>query len=62
LFYLEESIKDSSEQGKVIARQIQFVEMTRDGGALPAGLASFLDYAPLEAELRPLVEPTLKEN
>ncbi len=66
LFYLEASIQDGkadgSDQRRVIARQMQFVEMTQDGSAFPAGPAPFLDYAPLSVELRPLVEPILHEN
>jgi len=66
LFYLEASIQDghadNNDQRRVIARQMQFVEMSRDGSASPAGPAPFLDYAPLPAELRPLVEPILNEG
>jgi len=62
LFYLEESLQDGSDQRRVIARQMHFVEMTRDGSTWSAGPAPFLDYAPLPAELRPLVEPILNES
>jgi superfamily II DNA or RNA helicase len=66
LFYLEASIQDghadSNDQRRVVARQMQFVEMTRDGNAAPAGPAPFLDYAPLPAELRALVEPLLNDS
>lgn len=66
LFYLEESIQDSrsdgSDQRRVIARQMQFVEMTQDGSASPAGPAPFLDYAPVPAELRSLIDPILNES
>jgi len=62
LFYLEASLQDGSDQRRVVARQMQFVEMTRDGSAWSAGAAPFLDYAPLPAELRSLVEPILEES
>ncbi len=62
LLYLEESIQDGSDQRRVIARQMQFVEMTQDGRAFSAGPAPFLDYAPLSAEVRSLVEPILNES
>lgn len=76
LLYLEESIQGgavhpssdrlehsgSKEPRRVVARQMQFVEMTPDGSAFSAGPAPFLDYEPLAAELRPLVEPLLNEG
>ncbi len=66
LFYLEASIQDgrtdNNAQRRVIARQMQFVEIPRDGGAFSAGSAPFLDYAPLPPELRPCVEPILQES
>ncbi len=76
LFYLEESIQDGrsdpqpgglgrageSGQRRIIARQMQFVEMDAQGSASPAGPAPFLDYTPLPADLRPLVVSILEED
>ena len=66
LIYLEESIQDgradTSGQRRVIARQMQFVEMDEHGGAISAGPAPFLDYKPLPSELRPLIEPLLEKD
>lgn len=65
LFYLEASIQDghadSRAQRRVVARQMQFVEMTRDGRIFPAGPAPFLDYSPLPDNIHSLVEPILTE-
>ena len=76
LFYLEESIQDGrsdtqpsglgragqSGQRRIIARQMQFVEMNEQGSASSAGPAPFLDYKPLSADLRPLVAPILEKE
>jgi len=66
LVYLEESIQDgradASGQRRVIARQMQFVEMDEQGNTASAGLAPFLDYQPLPADIRPTVDPLLEKN
>jgi superfamily II DNA or RNA helicase len=76
LFYLEESIQDgradsqpsglgrssSSGQRRIIARQIQFVEMDEHGNASSAGPAPFLNYTPLSADICPLVAPILEKE
>ena len=77
LVYLEESIQDGradgSGQRRVIARQMQFVEMTPIPDPSPgagegrmsaqdAGPAPFLDYKPLPSELRPAVDPMLEKD
>ena len=66
LFYLEASVQDGrvdgSAQRRVIARQMQFVEMTEDGSVSLAGPAPFLDYAPLPDEMRRLVAPILDQS
>jgi len=66
LVYLEESIQDgradSSGQRRVIARQMQFVEMDERGNAVSAGPAPFLDYKPLPSDLRSAVEPLLEKD
>ena len=74
LVYLEESIQDGghvtdrhgsadiSGQRRVIARQMQFVEMDEQGNAASAGPAPFLDYKPLPAELRPAVDTMLEKD
>jgi len=54
LVYLETSIKDGivdkNGQSRIIARQMQFVEMNASDSAQPAGPAPFLDYQPLLIE------------
>jgi hypothetical protein len=66
LVYLEESIQDgradASSQRRVIARQMQFVEMDERGNPASAGPAPFLDYQPLTADLRPAVELLLEQD
>lgn len=66
LFYLETSIQDgrveNGEQRRVIARQMQFVEMSKQGSILPAGAAPFLDYDELQADRLTDVQPLLKED
>jgi hypothetical protein len=66
LVYLEESIQDgradASSQRRVIARQMQFVEMDERGNTASAGPAPFLDYQPLTADLRPAVELLLEQD
>jgi len=76
LFYLEESIQDGrsdpqpgglgrageSGQRRIIARQMQFVEMDEQGNASSAGPAPFLDYMPLSSDLRPMVAPILEKE
>jgi superfamily II DNA or RNA helicase len=66
LVYLEESIQDGradrSGQRRVIARQMQFVEMGEQGKAVSAGPAPFLNYKPLPGDLRSVVEPLLAKD
>ena len=66
LIYLEESIQDgradTSGQRRVIARQMQFIEMDEQGNAVSAGPAPFLDYTPLPVKLRAVVEPILEKD
>lgn len=76
LLYLEESIQDGraetqpggsgssggNTQRRVIARQMQFVEMIENGEASFAGSAPFLDYSPLTADMRPLIKSIIQAN
>lgn len=66
LFCLEEAIQDGraddSGQRRVIARQMQFVEMDKFGNTSSAGPAPFLDYQPLSANLHQLVAPVLEQD
>lgn len=78
LVYLEASIQDgradAAGQRRVVARQMQFVEMSEgaltpssaprigEEGIRAAGPAPFLDYLPLPSELRPAVEPMLEKG
>lgn len=64
LVYLEESIQDGrteeSGQRRVIARQMQFVELNAQGQVVPAGPAPFLNYEPLSDDKRQMVEEILQ--
>lgn len=65
LFYLEHSItdgrKDSNKNPLTISRQLQFVEITRDGQLVAAGYAPYLDYTPATPEQLAAVQPLLDE-
>jgi SNF2 family DNA or RNA helicase len=65
LFYLEHSItdgrKDSNKNPLTISRQLQFVEITRDGQLVAAGYAPYLDYTPATPEQVAAVQPLLDE-
>jgi superfamily II DNA or RNA helicase len=54
LLCLEHAIQDArtdrAGNRRVISRQMQFVEIDRDGRCSPAGYAPYLDYRPLKAE------------
>jgi hypothetical protein len=45
---------------RVVSRQLHFVEMDEQGRARAAGYAPYLDYRPITAEERVLVEPLLR--
>jgi len=71
LVYLEHAVQDArtdrSGNRRVISRQMQFVEVTRDGTTRLAGYAPYLDYRPPTEEETPLVtrladEPWLRED
>lgn len=59
LFYIESVIQDGTTlpngRSREISRQIQFVELTRDGGSVNAGLAPYLDYRPASGEEREIL-------
>lgn len=63
LFYIEQSIQDgrTDRQGnrRIASRQLQFVEMDRNGHAKMAGYAPYLDYRPITDEEKCLVESEL---
>jgi SNF2 family DNA or RNA helicase len=65
LFYLEHSItdgrKDSNKNPLTISRQLQFVEITRDGQLVAAGYAPYLDYTPATPEQLAAIQPLLDE-
>ncbi|MDI3340919.1 MAG: helicase-related protein [Sphaerobacter sp.] len=65
LFYLEHTIQDARTTAdgrrRIISRQLQFVELSRDGTARVAGYAPHLEYRPLTDDERPLVAPLLDE-
>ncbi len=71
LFYLEHSItdgrQDTNRNPLTISRQLQFVEINRDGRLVQAGCAPYLDYTPASPEQWQqaqslLDEPWLKER
>jgi len=53
LVYLDHSIQDAridrSGKRRVVSRQLQFVEVDKEGSARVAGYAPYLDYRPLDA-------------
>jgi SNF2 family DNA or RNA helicase len=65
LFMLEHAIQDARQdatgQRRVVARQMQFVELAPDGVPCLAGAAPYLDYAPLSDDDRALVAPLLDD-
>ena len=66
LFYLEHGIQDSrltvGGERRVILRQMQFVEINARGETSSAGSAPFLDYHPLDATQRPLIDLYYKRS
>jgi superfamily II DNA or RNA helicase len=72
LYFLEHAIGDARQDNstglsRVISRQIQFIEIDRDGKESIAGFAPYLDYMPateeqLQQARRLLDEPWLMEN
>jgi hypothetical protein len=66
LYYLEHAIQDSRPgkggERRVISRQMQFVEINAQGDARYAGSAPFLDYQPLNDDLKLLVEPVFEND
>jgi len=71
LSYLEHSIQDArmdrAGNRRVVSRQLQFIEIDREGMARTAGYAPYLDYRPLTEEEKILVtsimnEPWIRED
>jgi superfamily II DNA or RNA helicase len=71
LFFLEHAIQDgrTNQRGErqMISRQMQFVEIRRDGSTSLAGYAPYLDYRPVTEDEHPLLstlldEPWLRED
>jgi len=60
LVYLEHSIQDArtdrSGNRRIVSRQVQFVEVTKDGEVFAAGYAPYLDYSPSTAAERKMIE------
>ncbi|RPK49465.1 RNA polymerase-associated protein RapA [Streptomyces sp. ADI91-18] len=50
LVALTQEITNGHPQSKVISKRFDFVELTPDGGAIPAGPAPYLDYDPPTAD------------
>lgn len=65
LSYLEHSIQDArtdrAGNRRLVSRQLQFIEIDRDGKAKTAGYAPYLDYRPLTEEERTLLTSTMNE-
>jgi Protein NO VEIN, C-terminal len=65
LFYLEHEIQDghTDREGhrRAVSKQLQFVELTRNGAVRSAGYAPYLDYRPLEEAERGTLEPILSD-
>jgi len=63
LFYIEDTIQDArtDRQGhrRIVARQMQFVEMNKAGQMQTAGYAPYLDYRPVSQEERHVIEREL---
>ncbi len=66
MFYYEHSVtdgrRDKGGNPRVVARRLQFVEITRSGQLVNAGTAPYLDYSPPTAEQKPLLHPLLEES
>lgn len=60
LFLITHEIK--SGDGSVLSKRLQFVRVTPDGNASFAGWAPHLDYEPLDAADRPLINDLLASN
>jgi superfamily II DNA or RNA helicase len=65
LNYLEHSIQDArtdrAGNRRVVSRQLQFIEIDREGTARAAGYAPYLDYRPLAEEERTLLTSVMNE-
>ncbi|MGI8477774.1 MAG: helicase-related protein [Thermomicrobiales bacterium] len=66
LFYLDHKVFDGRSDGhgnrRVISRKMQFVEIDAVGGVRGGGAAPYLDYEPMTAEERALLQPALAED
>ncbi len=60
LFYIEDTIQDGvtlpNGNRRVVSKNIHFVEMDKDGNALNAGFAPYLDFRPAKAEESDIVK------
>ncbi len=63
LLYLEHAIGDGrlgrSGEPRVISQRLQFVHLTEDGQAVDGGSAPYLDYRPITAEERELIDDVI---
>ncbi|MEZ5098671.1 MAG: helicase-related protein [Thermoleophilia bacterium] len=64
LVYIEHAIQNARTlhdgQRQVVSKRLQFVELTQDWEARPAGYAPYLDYRPIEADELALVSPVVQ--
>jgi SNF2 family DNA or RNA helicase len=65
LVYLEHAIQDAltnlDGRRRVVSRRMQYVEIDANSQICDAGYAPYLDYRPIEAVEKPLIEPVLKQ-
>ena len=59
LFIVDQSVKEGSDQKRVVSRRLQFVEIDQNGNAFNAGWAPHLDLQPIDPADRTLVEDVL---
>jgi hypothetical protein len=66
LYYLEHAVQDSrpgrSGERRVISKQMQFIEINSKGETRSAGSAPFLDYQPLNEDLKDLIESIFEDE
>jgi len=62
LVAMNQSISDGHVPARTISKRFDFVELTPEGEAVPAGPAPYLDYQPIEDATAALVDPLLDQE
>lgn len=66
LVYLEHAIRDGrvgrSGEPRVVSQRLQFVHLSKDGKAVDGGSAPYLDYRPINAEERALIQDVINAD